>query len=233
MCEFSLEFSRGCGQPGRKEVRRPAARTPDLHSCPRTVAVLPSQRRIPRAPGPCLLISHRGDVKQAFEVEALPSPKSGSQAQSRLPLGAAPAAARVDESRACRAHSRLLELLAVPEPARDPARVGLLVREDERDGDPAPPGPPGATGAVEVALVLLGWIEVDHVLDVVDVEAPGGDVGRDEDGHLPGLEPLERALAGPLGEVSVQSLGAHVVAGELLREPIPPPPLPYQNEREP
>ena len=51
---------------------------------------------------------------------------------------------------------------------------------------PLPPRParPGAADAVDVALVVLRRIEVDHVGDVVEVEAARGDVGRDERRHL-------------------------------------------------
>ena len=51
----------------------------------------------------------------------------------RLPLRAAPAAARVDELRGSRPHAGLLELLTVTEAAGDAARLGLLLGEHERD----------------------------------------------------------------------------------------------------
>ena len=74
----------------------------------------------------------------------------------------------------------LLELVAVAEAAGDTARVGLLLGQDEGDCGAAAPRPAGAAGAVHVALVLFRRIEVDHVGDVVEVEAAGGHVGRDQ-----------------------------------------------------
>src|SRR4051812_34988252 len=115
--------------------------------------------------------------------------------RDRLPLRAAAAAARVDELRARRAHPGLLELLAVAEPVRDAARVGLLLRQDEGDRLAAAPGAAGAARAVDVVLVLLRRVEVDHVRDVVEVEAACRDVRGDERRHLAALEAGKRALA--------------------------------------
>ena len=42
---------------------------------------------------------------------------------------------------------------------------------------------PGATDAVDVVLGVVGVVVVDHELDVVHVEAAGGDVGGDQDGR--------------------------------------------------
>ena len=55
-----------------------------------------------------------------------------------------------------------------------------LVLEHERDAGAGAAGAAGAADAVDVGLVVGRRVEVDDVGDVVDVEAAGGDVGRDE-----------------------------------------------------
>src|SRR4051812_41954724 len=94
-----------------------------------------------------------------------------------------------------RAHPRGGERVTEAEAARELADVGLLLGEDEGDAGTAAPGAACAADAVHVVLVAVRRIEVDHVGDVVDVEATGGDVGCDERRDLPGLEACERALA--------------------------------------
>ena len=59
------------------------------------------------------------------------------------------------------------------------------------------------TGTVQVSLVL-GWrIDVDDQLDVVDVDAAGSDVGRDEDARSSCREGGKVTVARGLGEVAV------------------------------
>ena len=91
-----------------------------------------------------------------------------------------------------------LEALAVAEPGCDAADVGLLLRRDEGDPVPAAPGAARAADAVDVALVVLRRVEVDHVRDVDEIEPARRDVGRDERGRLPRVELCERPLPRPL-----------------------------------
>src|ERR1044072_8229787 len=90
----------------------------------------------------------------------------------------------------------------------------------------APAGPAGATDPVHVGVAGAGGIEVDHVGDVGDVDAAGGDVGREEGGGVAPLEggegsfalalffaalhraALEPAVAQPLDQPVGASLGA-------------------------
>ena len=59
-------------------------------------------------------------------------------------------------------------------------------------------------GAVQVGLVLDRRVGVDDQRHVVDVDAAGGDVGGDEGARLAGVERVQVAGAGVLGEVAVQ-----------------------------
>src|SRR5699024_4920300 len=83
----------------------------------------------------------------------------------------------------------------------------------------------GASDAVDVGLGVGGDVVVDDVADPLDVEAPGGDVGRDEDVEPAGAQLGDGPLALGLGDVAVdggrgeaagaQSFGEHL--GLVLR----------------
>ena len=81
------------------------------------------------------------------------------------------------------------------EPAGDVARLGLLLGEDERDRLAAASRAASPAGAVNVILVLAWRIEVDHMRDVVEIQAACRDIGGDEGRHLAALEAGKRALA--------------------------------------
>ena len=74
-------------------------------------------------------------------------------------------------------------------------RTALAALLDERHRVAAETRAAGTADAVDVVVVGLRLIEVDDVGDLRDVEATCGDVGRDEDVDLVGLERVERALA--------------------------------------
>ena len=101
-----------------------------------------------------------------------------------LPARIATPAARVEQLRPGDPHPLALELVAMTEPDRNTAHFGLLVRSHEGDAAPVSSGAAGSADAMDVALVVLGRVEVDHVRDVRQVEASRGDVGRDQRRHL-------------------------------------------------
>src|SRR5207253_7519773 len=92
--------------------------------------------------------------------------------------------------------------------------------QHERDRGAVPSSSPGTPGSVDVALVLVGWIEVDHLRDVVEVEPACGDVGGDERLDLAALEACESSLTRVLGHISVHPDGLHVLSPEPLHEPV-------------
>ena len=99
---------------------------------------------------------------------------------------------------------------------------------------PPRPGAARAADAVDVALVVLGRVEVDHVRDVGQVEAAGGDVGGDERRHLAGAEPRERPLALALRHVAVQrERPARRARWSFCGEPVGAALRPDEDEREP
>ena len=86
--------------------------------------------------------------------------------------------------------------------------AAAAVARHERDDEALLAGAAGAAGAVQVRLVLVGRVGLDHQGDVVDVDAAGGDVGRDQRADAAARELLERAGAARLVQVAVDALGA-------------------------
>jgi len=83
------------------------------------------------------------------------------------------------------------------------------------------PGPTGAcrpTRAVQVGLVVLGRVVVDHHVDALDVQSPGRHVGGDEHRQLAGAEVGKGALPVGLAQVAVDGGGPQALALELLDE---------------
>src|SRR5262249_35334038 len=77
-----------------------------------------------------------------------------------------------------------------------------VVVAGQRDRRAFRPGASRAADPVDVVLGVLGQVVVDDVRDPLDVEAAGGDVGRDEDGEPPFLELLEDPEPLLLGDVA-------------------------------
>ena len=65
-------------------------------------------------------------------------------------------------------------------------------------------GAAGAADAVHVILRLRRKVEVDDVRNAVDVDAAGGDVGRDQHAHVAGSESLQRRQALALRAIRMQ-----------------------------
>src|SRR6476646_2746555 len=78
-------------------------------------------------------------------------------------------------------HAGSSEGVAVAEAAGELGDVRLLLGEGE--------GGAGGADALHVVLVAVRRVEVDHMRDVVDVEAARSDVRCDERRDLPRLEP--------------------------------------------
>ena len=87
-------------------------------------------------------------------------------------------------------------------------RAAAAVARHERDDETLLAGAAGAARAVQVRLVLVGRVGLDHQGDVVDVDAAGGDIGRDQRADAAARELLERAGATRLVQVAVDALGA-------------------------
>ncbi len=93
-----------------------------------------------------------------------------------------------------------------------------VVPVDEGHGDPGLARAPGAPRAVQVGVVVLGDRVVDDVGHVEHVDAACGDIRRDEDVLLAGLEGGHGPLALLLVEVAVHGGGVEAPVAELLDE---------------
>ena len=90
----------------------------------------------------------------------------------------------------------------------------MLARLGQRDRRAAAPRPAGAADAVQVRLGRRRHVVVDDVREVLDVEAAGGDVGRDQQVGLLRAEQAHDAVALALHHAAVQRLAAVAVRVE-------------------
>src|SRR6185436_1676841 len=87
-----------------------------------------------------------------------------------------------------------------------------------RDGDALHPRAAGPADAVDVIVRLPRHVEIDHVADAFDVEAPGGDVGGNQDVDLTRLEAVELGDAARLVHVALNLADREVRALEARGE---------------
>src|SRR6516165_11373145 len=92
----------------------------------------------------------------------------------------------------------------------------FLASGDQRDRNAIGTGPRGAANAVDIGLRYVRKIEIDHMADAIDVDAAGGDVGRDQRSDRPGAERRQHPLAMVLRLVAVDGLGGDAGARQSL-----------------
>ncbi len=102
--------------------------------------------------------------------------------------------------------------------ARQSLEVAPLLGQHERDHVAVIAGARGASGTVQIRLVLGRRVNVHHQVDIVHVNAAGGDVGGHHHGDLTVGERLEAPLARILGQVAVQLDGGDAVRGQVASE---------------
>ena len=99
-------------------------------------------------------------------------------------------------------------------------KLAHLVGQDQRHDHSGGAGPGGAARAMEVVLVVPGEIEVDHAVDPVDMDTPGGHIGGDQGIDLPVAEGLQGPGALALAATAMDRLGfdAHSIqlSGDLV-----------------
>src|ERR1039457_259786 len=89
----------------------------------------------------------------------------------------------------------VLAIERVAEGAFQPRQVDAFVLRDQADRLARLAHPGGAADAMDVAVGLVGQIEVDDVRNVGDVESAGGHVGRDHHAKLSRAEARHRRIA--------------------------------------
>ncbi len=88
-----------------------------------------------------------------------------------------------------------------------------LVGHEQADRQPLLVGAAGATDAVQMDFGIMGHVEIDHTLQILDIQAAGGDIGGDQDGA---------AFIGKLGQYLVTLLLLQVtVQGQGMKALLP------------
>ena len=102
---------------------------------------------------------------------------------------------------------------------RDLRQLCLLrERAEDGHGDALLLGPAGPADAVDVIFVLLGHIIVDDAVDVVDVDAAGGNVRGDEDGELAVFEGAHGLFTLLLRDIAVDAVGVEAHADQIVAQ---------------
>ncbi len=96
----------------------------------------------------------------------------------------------------------------------------LFVRGHQRDGLATATGTAGTADAVDVVFLDVGQLVVDHVGQLVDVQAARGDVGGHEDADGVGLEVGQGLGAGVLALVAVDRSGRQAVLVQVLGQAV-------------
>ena len=104
--------------------------------------------------------------------------------------------------------------------ALDIPQIAEFGRVAQRHGDAGLAGARGPANAVDIAFRNVRQVEIDHVGDVVDINAASGNVCGDEDVHLAGLEAFQRLDALALGLVAMDGGRLETELVEMLVDPV-------------
>ncbi len=96
----------------------------------------------------------------------------------------------------------------------------LLVRRHQRDGLAIASGPAGTADAVYIVFLDIGQLEVDHVGQLIDVQAAGGDVGGDQHANVVALEVGQGLGAGVLALVAMDRRRRQAMLVQVLGQAI-------------
>src|SRR6478672_12613223 len=96
----------------------------------------------------------------------------------------------------------------------------MLLRLDEAEDGASRARAGGPPRPMRVDLGVGGWVEVDDKAQIVDVDATGGNVRRDQDATPAGREGIQRAASLVLIQVPVQRLGDDAAVSELPGQPV-------------
>ena len=102
----------------------------------------------------------------------------------------------------------------------DPGKKGVFVYTDKGDRLPFIAGTTGPADAVNVVFGNVGKLEVYHVGELIDVDAPCGDVRGDENPNGPFFKVRQCFGSGRLAFIPVDCGGADAVFGKLLAEAV-------------
>src|SRR3989338_4860239 len=104
--------------------------------------------------------------------------------------------------------------------AFDIAQLAAVFGGRERNRDALGAGAAGAADAMHVIFRYLWQVVVDHVADTADVDAAGGNVGRDQQLYLTGTQLGDGAVTLVLVHVAVQRRGRVPLGVQFFRQPV-------------
>ncbi|MNF77489.1 hypothetical protein D3C84_596370 [compost metagenome] len=104
--------------------------------------------------------------------------------------------------------------------ALDALEQFFFIGRDQRDRLAATSGAARAADAVDVVFLDIRQFEVDHMGQLVDIQAASGDIGGDHDPHVTGLEVGQGLGAGVLALVAVDRHGRQAVLVEVLGQAV-------------
>jgi hypothetical protein len=102
----------------------------------------------------------------------------------------------------------------------DIAQKWPFIDTDEGDRLADITGPTGAANAVDVVFGDIRQLIVDHMGELINIEAACSDIGGDENAYLATLEVSEGARACPLALVAVDRRGANAILLQLFGEAV-------------
>ena len=100
--------------------------------------------------------------------------------------------------------------------------VGQLVFLAERHGNTFSAGTGGSSNPVHVGLGLVGNLEIDHVGDVIHVDAASDDVRRHQDLDSACIEIAQSSLTSALALVGVDGVCTDPTLHQIARDPVGP-----------
>ena len=118
-----------------------------------------------------------------------------------------------------------------PRRGLDVAKQAVLARLDERDGHALASRSAGATDPVDILIGIRRDVVVDDVTHVIDVQATGCDIGRDEDVERPIPEPSHDPIARFLGKAPVEGAGIVAASAQCLGQVVHFAPRSSEDER--
>ncbi|VVO42269.1 hypothetical protein PS723_05984 [Pseudomonas fluorescens] len=104
--------------------------------------------------------------------------------------------------------------------ALDAFQQFFFIRSHQRDRLARTTGAASTADPVHIVFVDVRQLEVDHVWQLVDIQAAGGDIGGNQDPHFAGLEVGQGFGSGVLALVTVDGNGGEAVLVQILGQAV-------------
>ncbi len=101
-------------------------------------------------------------------------------------------------------------------------QVRSLISSEERGSDAASAGASGAARTMDEIFRVLGQIVIDDLRDVLDVDAAGSEVGRDQDSMASLLKSEKSGISLGLRAIAMNHGGGESIAGQIVGQALGP-----------